>query len=71
MAGSGLKTFFSELRRRKVIRAAVVYVIVAWIVVEVSSVVFPILLLPEWSQRLVLGLALVGFPLVLVLAWAF
>ena len=71
MAESGLKTFFSELRRRKVIRAAVVYVIVAWIVVEVSSVVFPILLLPEWSQRLVLGLALVGFPLVLVLAWAF
>lgn len=52
-------------------RAAVVYVVVGWLVVEVSSVLFPSLLLPEWTHRLVVGLAIVGFPLVLVLAWAF
>jgi adenylate cyclase len=66
-----LRTFWSELRRRKVIRAALVYMVVAWVTVEVTSVIFPTLLLPEWTQRLVLGLAIVGFPLVMVLAWAF
>ena len=71
MAGSGFKNFWSELRRRKVIRAAVVYVIVAWLVVEVASVTFPELLLPDWSVRLVIALAIVGFPLSMVLAWAF
>jgi adenylate cyclase len=71
MAASGLGTFWSELRRRKVIRAAIVYVVVAWVVVEAASVLFPSLLLPEWTQRLVLAMAIIGFPLVLVLAWAF
>jgi adenylate cyclase len=71
VADSGLKAFWSELRRRKVVRAAVVYIIVAWLVVEVSSVLFPNLLLPDWSERLVLAMAIIGFPLVLVLAWAF
>ena len=70
MADNWLKTFWAELRRRKVIRAALVYVLVAWVVVETSSVVLPGLLLPEWSVRLVLALAILGFPLVLVLAWA-
>jgi adenylate cyclase len=63
--------FWRELRRRKVVRAAVVYVVAAWVVVEVASVLFPALLLPDWTQRLVLGLAMLGFPLALVLAWAF
>lgn len=71
MTDSKLSKLWSELRRRKVIRAAIVYVIVAWIVVETASVVFPELLLPEWSVRLVLALALLGFPLAMVLAWAF
>jgi adenylate cyclase len=71
VADTGLRTFWSELRRRKVVRAAVVYVIVAWIVVEVSSVILPALLLPDWTARLVLALAILGFPLALVLAWAF
>jgi len=66
-----MKTFFTELRRRKVIRVAIVYIIVAWIVVEAASVVLPGLLLPEWSERLVLAMAILGFPLALVLAWAF
>ena len=71
MGESGLKAFWSELRRRRVVRAAVVYVIVGWIVVEAASVIAPTLLLPDWTPRLVLALAILGFPLALVLAWAF
>jgi adenylate cyclase len=63
-------SFFTELKRRKVIRVAIVYAIVAWIIVEVASVMFPGLMLPEWTVRLVIGLAIIGFPIALVLAWA-
>jgi adenylate cyclase len=62
---------WSELRRRKVIRVAIAYAIVAWVLIEVSSVVFPALLLPDWSHRLVIVLAALGFPAALVLAWVF
>jgi adenylate cyclase len=64
-------SFFEELKRRRVVRAAVVYAIVAFGVVQVADLLFPALLLPEWSVRLVVGLVLVGFPVALVLAWAF
>ena len=70
MAKTPRNSFFKELRRRKVIRVAIVYAIVAWVVVEVSSVMFPGMLLPDWSVRLVIGLAILGFPIALVLAWA-
>ena len=70
VAKSRLTEFWSELRRRKVVRAVVVYIVVAWIVVEAASVIFPTLLLPDWSERLVLALAIIGFPLAVVLAWA-
>jgi len=65
-----LSDFYKELKRRKVIRVAFVYVVMAWVVVEVASVMFPGLLLPEWSVRLVIGLAIIGFPIAIVLAWA-
>jgi len=71
VAKSRLTEFWSELRRRKVVRAAVVYIVVAWIVVEAASLIFPTLLLPDWTERLVLVLAIIGFPLAVVLAWAF
>ncbi len=70
MAAS-LQKFWQELKRRKVIRVAVAYALVAWIVVEVASVLLPTLLLPEWSVRLVAVLAMLGFPIALVLAWVF
>jgi len=66
-----LKRFFSELRRRRVIKASVAYLVVAWLIIETTSVVFPAVLLPEWSHRLVVILAGVGLPIVLVLAWVF
>lgn len=65
-----LTRFYRELKQRKVIRVAIAYVIVAWVVVEVASVMFPGMLLPDWSVRLVIGLAILGFPVAMVLAWA-
>ena len=70
MAETSLVRFYRELRRRKVIRVALVYLIVAWALVEVASVVFPELLLPDWTVRLVIVLAIIGFPIALVMAWA-
>jgi len=53
-----------------VIRVAIGYAVVAWLIVEVASVMFPGLLLPDWTVRLVIGLAIIGFPIAIVLAWA-
>lgn len=63
--------FWQELRRRRVIRVAIAYIVVAWVSIEVSSVIFPALLLPEWSGRLVIVLAALGFPAALIMAWVF
>ena len=60
-----------ELRRRKVFRVAAVYAIVAWLIIQVAGEILPTFDAPQWvNQTLVLFLAL-GFPLALVLAWAF
>lgn len=71
MADNRLIELWNELRRRKVIRVAVVYVVSAWIAVEAASVIFPALLFPEWTSRMVVALALIGFPVAVGLAWAF
>jgi adenylate cyclase len=71
MADNPLLQFYRELKRRKVIRVAIAYLVVAWLLVEIASVLFPELLLPNWSVRLVIALLVIGFPIALVLAWAF
>ncbi|MGB7452234.1 MAG: hypothetical protein WBM36_08925, partial [Lysobacterales bacterium] len=63
--------FWSELKRRRVIRTAVAYVVVSWVIVEGASVIFPSLMLPDWALRLVVVSALLGLPLVIVLGWIF
>ena len=63
--------FIQELQRRKVFRVAVAYLIVSWLVIQIADTTFEPLLLPEWSQTLVVALAMIGFPVALVLAWAF
>lgn len=68
---STLRAFLAELRRRRVVRAGVVYAVVAWVVIQVAAVVFPTLHLPDWSVTLVVVLVLAAFPVALVLAWAF
>lgn len=64
-------SFIKELKRRNVIKVAIAYAIVAWLLVEISSVVLPALLLPDWLFRAVVVFVLLGFPLALILAWAF
>ncbi len=66
-----MRRFFKELKRRKVYRVAAVYAAVAFVVVEAADLVFPALNIPSWAYSLVVVLALLGFPLALVLAWAF
>jgi TolB-like protein len=61
----------SELRRRNVIKVAVAYAVVAWLLIQVADTTFPILKLPEWSVTLVTALLLIGFPMALIFAWAF
>lgn len=63
--------FFSELRRRRVIRVIVLYAIAGWIVIEVTSTVLPGLNLPDWTTTLVILLVALGFVIAVMLAWAF
>ena len=70
-AGGRLQRWFAELRRRRVIRVAGVYLVAAWLVIQVADAVFEPMGLPAWSLRLVIILAALGFPLACVLAWAF
>jgi adenylate cyclase len=66
-----LAGFVSELRRRKVIRVALAYALVAWLLIQVAETTFDPLRLPDWSVTLVVMLAILGFPLAIVLAWLF
>jgi TolB-like protein/Tfp pilus assembly protein PilF len=62
---------FSELRRRNVFRVGIAYVIVAWLLLQVADTLGPALRLPEWFQSGVVFVLILGFPLVLIFAWAF
>jgi TolB-like protein/Tfp pilus assembly protein PilF len=60
---------FSELRRRNVFRMAVLYVVAAWLIMQVAEVVIALANLPDWIGPAVLGLLAVGFPIALILSW--
>src|ERR1700736_5795902 len=63
--------FFGELKRRNVYKVAVAYAIVGWLLVQIATQVFPFLEIPNWVIRLVIALVAIGFPIALVIAWAF
>src|SRR5262245_14320108 len=63
--------FFEELQRRKVYRVAAAYIVAAGFLIQMASASFPAWELPNWSLRLVIVLLLIGFPIALVLAWAY
>ena len=64
-------SFLGEIKRRKVFRVAIVYAVVAWGLVEIVATVEAPLGLPDWIDTLVIVLVVVGFPLALVLSWAY
>jgi adenylate cyclase len=68
---TALRRFVEDLRRRRVLRVAAVYVVIGWIIIEVSSTVLPPLQLPEWTVTLVIVLVALGFPLAVVMSWMF
>ena len=67
MSGS----FIQELKRRNVIRVAAIYVVVSWLLMQIGDVMFPALLLPEWTTTMLVAFLILGFPLALVLSWAY
>ena len=71
MAGSALTRLLAELRRRRVVRVAIVYAIAGWLVIQVAATVLPTLHLPDWTVTLVVVLVVLGFVIVLVMAWMF
>ena len=66
-----MRSFFEELQRRKVYRVAAAYIVVAGFLIQIASAAFPAWELPNWSLRLVIALLLIGFPIALILAWAY
>ena len=66
-----MNRFLKELRRREVFRSAGLYVGVSWILIEGASVVLPAFEAPEWAMRAIIIAAIVGFPIMLVLAWIY
>jgi hypothetical protein len=65
------KKFLIELRRRNVYKVAIAYCVVAWLLMQVASQIFPFFDIPNWAVRLVVLLLIIGFPVALILAWAF
>jgi TolB-like protein/Flp pilus assembly protein TadD len=66
-----MSSFFEELQRRKVYRVAAAYIIAAGFIIQIGSAVFPAWELPNWTLRLVVVLLLIGFPIALILSWAY
>ena len=66
-----IDNFFAELKRRNVYKVAVAYAVVAWLLVQIATQVFPFFEIPNWAVRLVVLVLIAGFPVALVFSWAF
>jgi TolB-like protein len=66
-----IDNFFAELKRRNVYKVAVAYAVVAWLLMQIASQIFPFFEIPNWAVRLVVLLLIIGFPIALIIAWAF
>src|SRR6266513_3946617 len=63
--------FFAELKRRKVYRVAIAYAVVAWLLTQIATQVFPFFEIPNWAVRLVIVVLIIGFPIALILSWIY
>src|ERR1043165_9819109 len=66
-----LRNFVAELKRRSVYKVAVAHAVVAWLLMQIASQIVPFFEIPNWAVRLVVLLLIIGFPIALILAWAF
>ena len=64
-------SFFAELKRRNVYKVAAAYAVVSWLIIQIATQVFPFFEIPNWAVRLVVLLLILGFPVALILSWAF
>ncbi len=67
----GPKNFFAELKRRNVYKVAVAYAVVAWLLIQAASILFPTYEAPVWVMKVFVAAVILGFPIALVIAWAF
>src|SRR5712692_2097426 len=63
--------FFAELKRRNVYKAAIAYAVVAWLLIQAASILFPTFEAPPWVMKVFVAVVLLGFPIALVFSWAF
>jgi len=66
-----VKSFFAELKRRKVHRVAIAYTVAAWLLIQIATQVFPFFEIPNWAVRLIVLVLVLGFPITLTLSWIF
>src|SRR6478735_6556485 len=66
-----VQKFFAELKRRNVYKVAVAYVIVAWLLIQAASILFPTFEAPAWVMKVFVAVLVLGFPIALVFSWAF
>src|ERR1700682_1682590 len=66
-----IDNFFSELKRRNVYKVAVAYAVVAWLLIQAASILFPTFEAPPWVMKIFVVVILLGFPAALILSWAF
>jgi len=66
-----LPSFFAELKRRNVYKVAIAYAVVAWLLIQIASQVFPFFEIPNWTVRFIVLAIIIGFPIALIIAWAF
>jgi len=65
------RNFFGELKRRNVYKVAVAYAVVGWLVIQMASTILPMFHAPEWVVQTLTVIVALGFPIALVVAWAF
>ena len=66
-----ITNYFQELKRRKVFTSLGLYMVSSFIIMQVVAIIVPALMLPEWTDRLILTLLLLGFPIVIIFAWIY
>ena len=64
-------SFFEELKRRKVFRVAASYAVVAFVIMQLVEILFPMFNFPQWTQQFTVIIVLLGFPIAVILSWVF